>query len=271
MPAKVGRIAQTHVVSRPYAAAKDIQGRKVTCESCDRTMTSKDWPSHERSKKHVELKEKAIRAEQEAKITEQRIDDWVGDQDDSGASENRADQATDNGGWDADATATGDNTNGKWAGGTANAGGWGGGNGGAHGGNGWGDSGNNGGDGYTTQPRRGGRFGGGNGGGSGGRDGGGDNNCFKCGQRKLTLETTASSTLTYPQLATFPASALRPRLASTVAPKATVPASVPAPRSLVEAVHATSAMKRATSHASAPTTTAAAAAEVVIAHATTVV
>jgi cellular nucleic acid-binding protein len=49
------------MASNPYSRPKEIAPLNTTCELCDRTMPTKDWPSHKNSKKHrqAELAEKA--------------------------------------------------------------------------------------------------------------------------------------------------------------------------------------------------------------------
>jgi cellular nucleic acid-binding protein len=41
----------------PYASARDIQPLKTTCEICERTIFTKDWPAHKNSKAHRKLED----------------------------------------------------------------------------------------------------------------------------------------------------------------------------------------------------------------------
>jgi cellular nucleic acid-binding protein len=49
------------LASNPYPRPKEHVAMNTTCELCERTMPTKDWPSHKNSKKHraAEAKEKA--------------------------------------------------------------------------------------------------------------------------------------------------------------------------------------------------------------------
>ena len=163
-------VPQTHVVSKPYADAVQRTPAKTLCETCDRTIPSKDWPAHERSKKHVALKEAAKTAEADAAHEEKRVEAWAKESSNADAAATTGDDA-----WNADATG------GDWAAEATEGGDWGAGTSGGAGDS-WGSSGANGNSGFGSAPARGGgRSGAGGFGGNGGSGGGGDG-CFKCGR-----------------------------------------------------------------------------------------
>lgn len=185
MPVHTMRMPQTHVVSNPYARVKDYTAKNTHCETCDRSMSTKDWPNHERSKGHAQAKINNAKAEAEAAdaaLKERRTGDWAEQHSDSGAAGWDATPASggEGGDWTADGEGiTGDAPGGEWAAETTDAGGWGGGDAPAA------DWGNSGGDaGGFSSAGRGGRSGGygGSGGGYGGGGGNGGDGCRKCGK-----------------------------------------------------------------------------------------
>jgi hypothetical protein len=159
-----------HVVSNPYPGAKEIQSLKTMCETCDRSIPSKNWNEHERSKRHQQAKKKAESQDVEVKTVVKRTEDWANDQSDNGLDATNGAAELSNGG---------ENT---WAANPTDGNEWGGNTGGSGNGGQWGDASADigpAGDGFTTsQGRRAGRPGGR----GGGRDEGGDSSCHKCGE-----------------------------------------------------------------------------------------
>jgi hypothetical protein len=190
MPGKI-MLPQTHVVSKPYATAKDVQGRTIFCETCKRVIPTPRWNEHERSKKHRQVVKDSMTAELEIALKAKRTDSWIDDNTDSGvgvaaAGNGAGDWAISDdvgGGLATDGAA---DTGNEWTAKTTDAGEWG-----PSGNDGAADTGLGGGDGndgFTTVGGRGGCSGGGRGAGrSGGGGGGNDSNCYKCHMRKFSF------------------------------------------------------------------------------------
>jgi hypothetical protein len=184
MGGKGNHIAQTHVVANPYSQNRTVSygPGKVHCETCDRTIHRKDWPAHERSKKHAEAKLMAAKTEAakaDASAAKDRTAEWADQQNDNGDGSSWADGAADSGDWASGGTDAfaAENTGGEWAADAGDA------NSASSDNNGWGDSGGAAHNGFGSAPQRGGPRNGDGYGGASGRGGGGDNNgCFKCGE-----------------------------------------------------------------------------------------
>lgn len=114
------------LVSNPYPAAKDHQSINTVCELCDRTIKTKDWSAHKRSRKHRELEQK----EREGEAKKQALptgdgfsDNTSGFNNDAGTAGDWGDNAGTAGGWGDNAGTTGgwgDNA-GTWGSGSGDA------------------------------------------------------------------------------------------------------------------------------------------------------
>ena len=60
-------VLAANLIANPYPAAKDHQAINTICELCDRTIKTKDWSAHKRSKKHRENEKKENEAGEGAK------------------------------------------------------------------------------------------------------------------------------------------------------------------------------------------------------------
>ena len=203
----VNRFNQTHVVANPYAPNKNSAKGPVLCETCDRTIPFKDWPAHERSKKHNQAKDKIEKGEKEEKAAGDRTDAWV---------DGQAEQAAEgNNSWADEATNAAMTTDGAtdWNADPVDGGDWG--NSGGDAAQDWGNSGGNT-DGYTQAPTRG--YGGGSGGygGNGGGRGNGGSGCYHCGKGMLYHFQAFHFKLTISQTVTSRATALRRLVAAVV-------------------------------------------------------
>jgi cellular nucleic acid-binding protein len=94
------------MTSNPYSRPKEIAPKNTTCELCNRTMPTKDWPSHKNSKKHRQ----AESAEKAAADNTTGMNNFGADP--AGFSPDMGDQITRNAGSTGDAWASSGNKDG---------------------------------------------------------------------------------------------------------------------------------------------------------------